>query len=125
MRAGSNRVHITDRIDLTGFLGRQSGTSLMRWKETCIMHEKTAFIADCLRGELPVAALCERYGISRDSGYRLLRSYRKSVLAGWRHVRERCTAWAADGHGSCRGDHAAVPGAAILGSYGLRAVLQR
>ena len=44
----------------------------MPWKETCVMDEKTAFIAECLRGELPMTALCERYGISRDTGYRLL-----------------------------------------------------
>ena len=40
------------------------------------MDEKTAFIAECLRGELPMTALCERYGISRDTGYRLLGRYR-------------------------------------------------
>jgi putative transposase len=39
------------------------------------MDEKTAFIAECLRGELPMTVLCERYGISRDTGYRLLGRY--------------------------------------------------
>jgi hypothetical protein len=32
------------------------------------MDEKMAFISECLRGELPVTALCERYGSSRDTG---------------------------------------------------------
>jgi hypothetical protein len=39
----------------------------MPWKETCVMDEKTAFIAECLRGELPMTALCERYGMSRST----------------------------------------------------------
>src|ERR1700757_5064300 len=61
--AGLNRIDIghygPDRC-LTGFLGRQRGTLPMPWKETCVMDEKTAFIAECLRGELPMTALCER-----------------------------------------------------------------
>ena len=54
----------------------------MPWKETCVMDEKTAFIAECLRGELPMTALCERYGISRDTGYRLLGRYREEGPSG-------------------------------------------
>jgi putative transposase len=54
----------------------------MPWKETCVMDEKMAFIAECLRGELPMTALCERYGISRDTGYRLLGRYRDEGSAG-------------------------------------------
>ena len=54
----------------------------MPWKETCVMDEKTAFIAECLRGELPMTALCERYGISRDTGYRLLGRYRDEGPGG-------------------------------------------
>ena len=54
----------------------------MPWKETCVMDEKTAFIAECLRGELPMTALCERYGISRDTGYRLLGRYREEGPGG-------------------------------------------
>ena len=41
----------------------------MPWKETCRMDEKLVFVADCLRGELPMAALCGDYGISRKTGY--------------------------------------------------------
>ena len=54
----------------------------MPWKETCVMDEKTAFIAECLRRELPMTALCERYGISRDTGYRLLGRYREEGPGG-------------------------------------------
>ena len=46
------------------------------------MDEKTAFIAEYLRGELPMTALCEGYGISRDTGYRLLGRYREAGLGG-------------------------------------------
>src|SRR6202008_1392023 len=46
---------------LTGFLGRQRGTLPMPWKETCVMDEKTAFIAECLRGGLPMTTLWGRY----------------------------------------------------------------
>ena len=46
------------------------------------MDEKTAFIAECLRGELPMTTLCERYGISRDTGYRLLERYRDEGPGG-------------------------------------------
>src|ERR1700746_236821 len=83
--AGLNRIDIghygPDRC-LTGFLGRQRGTLPMPWKETCVMDEKTAFIAEGLRGELPMTTLCERYGISRDTGYRLLGRYREEGPGG-------------------------------------------
>jgi hypothetical protein len=32
----------------------------MPWKETCIMDERVMVIAECLRRELPMTALCER-----------------------------------------------------------------
>ena len=43
---------------------------------------ETGFIAECLQGELPMTALCERYGISRDTGYRLLGRYRAEGPSG-------------------------------------------
>ena len=46
------------------------------------MDEKTAFIGECLRGELPMTTLCERYGISRDTGYRLVRRDREEGPGG-------------------------------------------
>ena len=49
----------------------------MPWKETCLMDEKMSFVADCLRGALPVSALCEAYGISRKTGYKWLGRYRE------------------------------------------------
>jgi putative transposase len=54
----------------------------MPWKETCVMDERMAFMAECLRGELPMTVLCERYGISRDTGYRLVKRYREEGPGG-------------------------------------------
>ena len=54
----------------------------MPWKETCPMDEKLSFIAECLRGELPMVALCEDYGISRKTGYKWLGRYRERGAAG-------------------------------------------
>ena len=51
--AGPNRIdigHYGPERCLTGFLGRQRGTLPMPWKETCVMDEKTAFIADVCEG---------------------------------------------------------------------------
>ena len=54
----------------------------MPWKETCRMDEKLVFVADCLRGELPMAALCGDYGISRKTGYKWLGRYREQGPEG-------------------------------------------
>jgi len=54
----------------------------MSWKETCVMDEKTAFIAEYLRGEVPMTVLCERFGVSRDTGYRLVRRYEEEGAGG-------------------------------------------
>ena len=54
----------------------------MPWKETCPMDERMSFIADCLRGDIPMAALCEAYGISRRTGYKWLARYRAHGPAG-------------------------------------------
>ena len=40
------------------------------------MDEKLVFVADHLRGEWSMAALCEHYGISRKTGYKWLGRYR-------------------------------------------------
>ena len=54
----------------------------MPWKETCEMDEKMAFVAAWLGGELPMTALCERFGISRDTGHRLVKRYREDGAGG-------------------------------------------
>ena len=48
----------------------------MPWRETCVMDQKIAFISAALRDEAPMSALCSRFGISRNTGYKWLRRYR-------------------------------------------------
>src|SRR3546814_5098379 len=54
----------------------------MPWKVTSEMDEKLKFIADCLRDEAPMTVLCERYGISRETGYVWKRRYAAEGVAG-------------------------------------------
>jgi len=54
----------------------------MPWNETCAMDERMMFIADCLRGEVPMTILCDRYGISRKTGYKWLQRYRVDPEGG-------------------------------------------
>src|SRR5260370_10057039 len=47
----------------------------MPWAEPSVKEQKLLFVADCLRGEESMTALCERHGISRDRGYVLKRRF--------------------------------------------------
>jgi len=47
----------------------------MPWRRECVEDQKLLFMADCLRGEEPMTVLCERYGISRETGYVLKRRF--------------------------------------------------
>jgi transposase InsO family protein len=46
------------------------------------MDEKLSFIAACLQGGEPMRSLCAAFGISRDTGYRLLSRYREEGVEG-------------------------------------------
>jgi transposase InsO family protein len=46
------------------------------WRETGIMDERLKFVVECLRNEETMTALCERFGISRKTGYKWLDRYR-------------------------------------------------
>src|SRR5271169_509581 len=54
----------------------------MPWKEQSVSDARLRFIADCLRGEDPMTVLCERHGISRDTGHRWKRRYEEAGPAG-------------------------------------------
>jgi putative transposase len=54
----------------------------MAWKETCVADEKLRFIAAYLAGDEPMTALCASFGVSRDTGYRLVRRYEAEGIAG-------------------------------------------
>ena len=54
----------------------------MPWKETCVEDEKLGFITAYLDGGEPMTALCASFGISRDTGYRMVERYRSEGVAG-------------------------------------------
>jgi transposase InsO family protein len=54
----------------------------MPWKETSVMEEKLLFVGDFLRAEEPMSVLCERYGISRETGYLWKRRYLSEGVEG-------------------------------------------
>ena len=47
----------------------------MAWKETCVMNERTRFMAAVISGAENMSDLCRQFGISRKTGYKLLRRY--------------------------------------------------
>jgi putative transposase len=54
----------------------------MPWRESCAMDERVSFIADHTSGLWTMTELCERYEISRKSGYKWLDRYRQEGPAG-------------------------------------------
>ena len=54
----------------------------MPWMETAPMEQRERFIADAQRGHLTRTELCQRYGISRKTGYKWLRRHAGEGLAG-------------------------------------------
>ena len=47
----------------------------MPWQERSLMDERVQFITDYQRQLLTMTALCDRYGISRKTGYKLIGRY--------------------------------------------------
>ena len=47
----------------------------MPWKESVAMEERLRFVHDVLAQRLDVTELCERYGISRKTGYKWVKRY--------------------------------------------------
>jgi putative transposase len=54
----------------------------MPWRESCKMDERIGFIADYVSGLWTMTELCERYEISRKTGYKWLDRYRLEGPAG-------------------------------------------
>ena len=48
----------------------------MPWQESCAMDERVGFINDQLSGSWTMTELCERYEVSRKTGYKWLERYR-------------------------------------------------
>lgn len=64
----------------------------MPWQETSGMKERLRFIASYLEAGEPFSSLCERYGVSRRTGYKWVERYEANGLAGlWERSRApRC-----------------------------------
>lgn len=54
----------------------------MPWRQASPMDQRTQFIADHLRDTWPITELCERYGVSRKTGYKWIERYLRSGPAG-------------------------------------------
>ena len=54
----------------------------MGWRASSVMDEKLRFVFSYERDEESMRALCERFGISRETGYVWLRRYRQSGAGG-------------------------------------------
>lgn len=54
----------------------------MPWKETCAMDERMRFVVAADDGESTMSEVCERFGISRTTGYTWLGRYRVEGLDG-------------------------------------------
>ncbi len=54
----------------------------MPWKKVSIMDEKIRFISDYLNGVFTMTDLCDRYHISRETGYKWVHRYEEEGAAG-------------------------------------------
>lgn len=54
----------------------------MPWKDVSVMDERLEFVRMVGLGGLGMAELCRRFGISRDTGYRLVLRWRAEGVAG-------------------------------------------
>ncbi len=62
----------------------------MGWRETCVMEERMKFINGCHEGVESIAALCRLFGISRKTGYKLLKRYKVYGMVQSRKRKRRC-----------------------------------
>lgn len=64
----------------------------MPWKETCTMEQRRAFIDAWLTKRFTISALCERFAVSRKTGYKWLERFRQGgegALADRSRARKR------------------------------------
>ena len=54
----------------------------MGWKETCVVDQRMRFILALEAQDEPMAAVCRRFGVSRQNGYKWLARYHAQGLAG-------------------------------------------
>jgi putative transposase len=63
----------------------------MPWNRTTPMEQKSQFISDFLRHTLSMSELCELYGISRKTGYKVVERFLKYGAAGLEELSRRPT----------------------------------
>ena len=54
----------------------------MPWKRTDPMEERMGFVMEAESDVFQISELCERYGVSRKTGYKWLQRYRREGVAG-------------------------------------------
>ena len=54
----------------------------MGWKETCVMEERMRFMVAVEKQEEPMAAMCRRFEMSRQLGYKWLARFEEEGVAG-------------------------------------------
>ena len=47
----------------------------MPWSETDRMEQRARFVLDALQGHFTMSELCDRYGVSRKTGYKWIARY--------------------------------------------------
>jgi putative transposase len=65
----------------------------MPWRETCVVDERVRFIAALQEADEPFAVICERFEISRKTGYKWLARYEQggpAALVDGEPVPRRC-----------------------------------
>jgi putative transposase len=66
----------------------------MPWRETCYMEERARFLGELLAQEESMSELCERYRVSRKTGYKWLERYSSGEGLGDRKSGPRRVPWA-------------------------------
>jgi putative transposase len=67
---GKDRVHPLQKS------GHIVYTREMPWMETNAIEQRLGFVHDCESGQWTMAELCERYRVSRPTGYKWLKRFR-------------------------------------------------
>ena len=52
------------------------------WRDTRVMDERARFVVAVEAGDEPMAAVCRRFGISRQHGYKWLGRWRSEGASG-------------------------------------------
>lgn len=89
MRNGASAKSDASYGDMVDTYGAVFPEETVPWTETCAMRERERFIADHASGQWNVSELCERYGVSRTTGYKWLERYE---VAGANGLKDRSRA---------------------------------